>query len=102
MKIRESKKWGKYLSDTAFKDAVISDWSADPEGSALNGELRGVLGRGLARLAPDPRAAVVLRDVQELTNDEAAEVVGVSISALKAKLHRGRVQLRRYLQDYLT
>ena len=102
MKFRETKKWGKYLSDTAFEDAVIPDWSADPEVSALNGELRGVIGEGLARLAPDLRAPVVLRDIQDLTNAEAAEVLGMSILAFKARLHRGRVQLRKYLQDYLT
>lgn len=102
MKIRKAKIHDKYLSDTEFEDAVIPDWSADPVRSALNGELRDVLGQGLVRLAPDLRTAVVLRDVQELTNDEAAEILGISILALKARLHRGRVQLRKYLQDYIT
>jgi len=40
--------------------------------------------------------------VQGLENDEAAEALGITISALKARLHRGRVILRKYLQGYVT
>ena len=44
---------------------------------------------------------MVLRDVQGLSNEEAAEILGLSVSSLKARLHRGRVLLRKYLQPYL-
>jgi len=46
--------------------------------------------------------AVVLRDVEGLSTVEAAEVAGVSESAFKSRLHRGRMQLRTLLQPYLA
>jgi DNA-directed RNA polymerase specialized sigma24 family protein len=45
---------------------------------------------------------VVLPDVQGLNNEEASEILNISVSSLKARLHRGRVLLRKYLQDYLA
>ena len=44
---------------------------------------------------------MVLRDIQELDNTEAAEVLDLSVSAFKARLHRGRVLLRKQLERYL-
>ncbi len=75
-------------------------WTEGPEGAALNAELREKLEEGLALLPPQLRAAVVLRDVQGLSNEEAAEVLQTSIPSLKSKLHRGRVLLRKHLDSY--
>jgi RNA polymerase sigma-70 factor (ECF subfamily) len=72
-----------------------------PEKLAINSELRDHLILGLQLLAPNLRTAVVLRDVQGMNNEEAAQVLNISVSSLKARLHRGRVLLRKYLQDYL-
>jgi RNA polymerase sigma-70 factor (ECF subfamily) len=47
------------------------------------------------------KTAVVLRDIQGLSNEEAPEIVGVSVSSLKARLHRRRVLPREYLKDYI-
>lgn len=52
-------------------------------------------------LSPNLKAAVVLRDLQGLNNQEAADVMAISVSSLKARLHRGRVQLREHMRDYL-
>jgi RNA polymerase sigma-70 factor (ECF subfamily) len=71
-----------------------------PEKMALNSELREHLEEGLALLPPNLRTIVVLQDVQGLSNEEAAKVLQISVSALKARLHRGRVLLRKYLVDY--
>ncbi len=56
---------------------------------------------GLSLLAPNLKTAVVLRDVEGMSNEEAADILKISVSSLKARLHRGRVMLRKYLQDYL-
>ena len=47
------------------------------------------------------RAAVVLRDIEGLSTQEAAEIVGVGEAAFKSRLHRGRMQLRALLEPYL-
>ena len=52
-------------------------------------------------LPADLRAAVVLRDVQDLTNAEASDALSISVSALKARLHRGRVLMLKHLEGYL-
>ena len=79
----------------------VVDWSPGPESQVLNDELKEKLEESIGLLSDDLRTAVVLRDVQELSIDEAAQVVGVSVAAFKARLHRGRVALRSYLSTYV-
>ena len=50
-------------------------------------------------MEPSLRAAVVLRDVQGLSSIEAAEVLDISVPALKSRLHRARVLLRQHLSS---
>jgi RNA polymerase sigma-70 factor (ECF subfamily) len=72
-----------------------------PEARALDREFEAVLVRALAQLPPELRAAVVLRDIEGLSTEEAAAVVGVRQAAFKSRLHRGRMQLRSFLEPYL-
>ena len=101
MKIRKVKSRAKYITETGYDDVIVHDLSNDPEKAAINGELREVVESGLAWLSPDLRAAVVLRDVQGLTTEEAAAVLESSVAAFKSRLHRGRVLLRKRLEAYL-
>jgi len=102
MKIRKDKSRAKYLIQTGYDDAVVQDWGNNPEQAAINGELRDVVEAGLDGLSPELRAAVVLRDVQGLTTEEAAETLSLSVSAFKSRLHRGRVLLRKSLAGYFA
>ena len=76
-------------------------WIEGPESAALNSELREQLEEGLALLPPQLRVAVVLRDLQGMSNEEAAGILKTSVPSLKSKLHRGRVLLRKYLDQYV-
>jgi len=107
MKIRKEQVRSKYLTNTGYDDLVVHNWRDagspnEPERAALNSELRDVLEKGLSRLSPDIRAAVVLRDVQGFTTEEAATTLDLTVPSLKARLHRGRVLLRKYLEGYLA
>ena len=102
LKIRKERTRDKYLMLTGYEDAFVADWSTNPEKAAIDGELGDVLEEGLRRLIPNLRTAIVLRDVQGLTNEEAAEALDITVSAFKSKLHRGRVLLRKYLAGYLA
>jgi RNA polymerase sigma-70 factor (ECF subfamily) len=62
--------------------------------------LRDLLVRELAALPFDHRAAVVLRDVEGLSNAEVAEALGISVAAAKSRIHRGRMQIRDALADW--
>lgn len=72
-----------------------------PESRTLEREFERVLLRALNQLPADWRAAVVLRDIEGLSTQEAAEIVGVRQVAFKSRLHRGRMQLRTLLEPYL-
>ena len=102
MKIRKEKSRAKYLTETGYDDAVVHDWRNDPEKAAMNAELRDVLQSGLGRLCPELRAVIVLRDVQGLSCQEAAEALDITVASLKSRLHRARVLLRKYLEGYLA
>jgi len=54
--------------------------------------------RALAALPPEFRAAVVLCDVEGLTYDEIADVLGVKLGTVRSRIHRGRAQLRAALK----
>ncbi len=102
MKIRKEKSRAKYLVETGYNDEIIKNWSNDPEQEAIDGELREVVETGLESLSPDLRAAIVLRDVQAVSTEESAEALGLSISAFKSRLHRGRLLLRQHIDGYLV
>ncbi len=72
-----------------------------PEARALDREFERVVERALSQLPPEWRAAVVLRDLEGLSTEEAARVVGVREAAFKSRLHRGRMRLRALLEPYL-
>ena len=74
---------------------------AGPQARTLDREFEQMLERALAQLPVDLRAAVVLRDLEGLTTEEAAAAVGVRQAAFKSRLHRGRMQLRALLEPYL-
>jgi RNA polymerase sigma-70 factor (ECF subfamily) len=73
-----------------------------PEAQTLDREFERTLERALSQLPADWRAAVVLRDIEGLSTQDAAEVVGIGEAAFKSRLHRGRMQLRALLEPYLT
>ena len=89
------------VSEDARPDAPSSDLAELPGPAALNSELGEKLAAAVDDLPDDLRTAVVLRDIQGLSNSEAADILGVSIPALKARLHRGRVVIRGKLSEYV-
>jgi RNA polymerase sigma-70 factor, ECF subfamily len=71
----------------------------EPSRQAENSELRRALGKALAELAPTLRTAIVLRDVEGLSTQEAAEIAGVSQAAFKSRLHQARLRVRAAIGD---
>ena len=73
---------------------------------AMNNELKEVLGSAVQRLPEEYRAVFVLRDIDGLSNKEVGELLGLSIPAVKSRLHRSRLMLRkklnRYYSDYVN
>ena len=74
---------------------LLADWSGTPERELLSGEAREILEGGLALLPDHYRAILVLRDVEELSNEEVAEALGESVASVKSRLHRARMAYAR-------
>jgi RNA polymerase sigma-70 factor (ECF subfamily) len=69
-------------------------------GVAVTRELQDVLQRAIDRLPDQYRAVFVLRDVDGLSNQETGQILDLSVPAVKSRLHRSRIMLRRRLQRY--
>lgn len=76
---------------------VAQDPGRSPYEQALDSETRVLIERGLTKLNPVFRTAVVLRDVQNLSYEEIAEILQVSLGTVKSRILRGREALRREL-----
>jgi RNA polymerase sigma-70 factor (ECF subfamily) len=72
-----------------------------PEDAAVERDLGRRLERAIAALEPTSREVLVLRDVEGLTAPEVAEVLGVSVDAVKSRLHRARADVRARLEGEL-
>jgi RNA polymerase sigma-70 factor (ECF subfamily) len=76
-------------------------WGAEsPETEALRSERRALLARALEALSPEDREVLVLRDLEELTGEETAAALGLSLAATKSRLHRARLRLAAELRRY--
>jgi RNA polymerase sigma-70 factor (ECF subfamily) len=79
----------------------MADWSSRVDEQALTGELREVLARAIDGLPPDYRTALVMHDVEGLSNPDIAETLGISLPAVKSRVHRSRLFVRKQLAEYL-
>ena len=76
---------------------LLADWSRTPEEALLSEEGRAAVNRAIDTLPPTYRAVLVLRDIEGLSNEEAADALGESIASVKSRLHRARMALREQL-----
>ena len=84
----------------------VPDWTTQPVDELLSSELRAVMEEGKRLLDEDLRTVFILRDEEGLSNAEVAEILDLSVAAVKSRLHRARLRLRdrlsRYFADRLT
>jgi RNA polymerase sigma-70 factor (ECF subfamily) len=77
----------------------LSDHGRSPYDLALNRERQQAIEKALEELNPVFRSAVVLRDVEDLSYEEIADVLNVSLGTVKSRILRGREALRRTLTE---
>jgi len=68
----------------------------------MNTELRSHLDNAIHRLPEEYRVVFVLRDIENLTAEETARILKLSIPAVKSRLRRARIFLREQLNDYMV
>ena len=107
MKLRQRKD-GKFLpldqqvdTEEGSIQREIPSGDADPEQQHEREELRSLLSSGIDSLPESCRVVLVLRDIEGLSTEETAESLGLSVSAVKSRLLRARLQLRGKLQRVL-
>jgi len=75
----------------------IAVWDGDPEQRYSQEEMRTILDEAVSSLRPTFRSVFVLRDIEELSTEETANVLDLSIPAVKSRLLRARLQMREKL-----
>lgn len=81
-------------AEKEYRPRDLADWREIPSESLERGELRETLQRALDMLSPTAREVVLLRDVQNYSTAETAQILRISIVAVKSRLLRARMQIR--------
>jgi RNA polymerase sigma-70 factor (ECF subfamily) len=79
----------------------IADWSKVPDSQMLQTQLKEILTAAIQELPEIYRAVLLLRDVEELSTEETAQILDVSIDVVKTRLHRARLAIRQKLDRHL-
>jgi RNA polymerase sigma-70 factor, ECF subfamily len=81
---------------------LLADWSETPEEELLSNETRRAVRRMIASLPDRYRVVLLLRDLEGLSNEETAEILGDSVASVKSRLHRARMALREQVTRSLV
>jgi RNA polymerase sigma-70 factor (ECF subfamily) len=79
----------------------VVDWSQDVDKLVAGNEINRIIREALDQLSPVDRAVVVMSDLEDMSNREVGEALGLTIQAVKARLHRARLFLRGKLSASL-
>lgn len=87
------------IEDADERDTPLNivDWKPGPVEQLLTEETREIMEQAIEALPPEFRQVFILRDVEELSNAEVAEVLDLSVAAVKSRLHRARLKVRNRL-----
>jgi RNA polymerase sigma-70 factor, ECF subfamily len=78
----------------------LQDWGPSPEQRFAQTEMRQILSGVIDELEPDYRTVFALRDIEELSTEDTAATLGISVPAVKSRLLRARLKLRQKLDRY--
>jgi RNA polymerase sigma-70 factor (ECF subfamily) len=78
----------------------LEDWGPSPEQRFAQTEMHEILSGVIDELEPEYRTVFALRDVEELSTEETAKTLGISVPAVKSRLLRARLKLRQKLNRY--
>lgn len=108
MKLRNKKK-EQYVSlddympsfnSTGFQNEKITDWSESTESLLFTNETREMIQKAVDMLPEKEKIVFILRDVEGLSTEKVGEILDLTIAAVKSRLHRARLFLRKKLSTY--
>ncbi len=89
-------------TERGLETVDLPDVTLVPEDAALSSDLMDAINRAAGSLSEPLRIVFLLRDVEGFSNEEVAEILGLTVAAVKSRLHRARAALRAELEDYLA
>ena len=108
MKLRSKKKEPNVSIDelmpsfngAGFQQEKIQDWSENTESLLFTNETRDVISKAIDLLPEKEKVVFLLRDVEGLSTEKAGEILDLTVPAVKSRLHRARLFLRKKLSSY--
>jgi RNA polymerase sigma-70 factor, ECF subfamily len=88
--------------DEGFRPRQVQKWAEDPERLLAASQMNELVREAVLRLPEKYRIAVLLRDINQLSTEEAAAALDLSVPALKARVLRGRLMLRESLAPHFV
>lgn len=86
--------------DTDLFPRELEDWGPTPEQKYAQTEMQNIVGEMIDGLGPEYRVVFLLRDFEELSTQETADALGISMSSVKSRLLRARLKLREKLNRH--
>jgi RNA polymerase sigma-70 factor (ECF subfamily) len=92
------------IEDASEREApiAIADWKPGPVEQLLTQETFRAMEDAVDSLPAEFRQVFILRDVEELSNAEVAEILDLSVAAVKSRLHRARLRVRNHLVSFFS
>ena len=108
MKLRSKKKEPNVSIDelmpsfngAGFQQEKIQDWSENTESLLFTNEIRDVISKAIDLLPEKEKVVFLLRDVEGFSTEKAGEILDLTVPAVKSRLHRARLFLRKKLSSY--
>ncbi len=108
MKLRARKKQPQLSLDTSlplfhnsgYQKQPVKDWTKKSETLLLNQESKEIISQAIDKLPEKEKVVFILRDVEEMSTEKVGEILELSIPAVKSRLHRARLFLRKRLSRY--
>jgi len=79
----------------------IADWSGLPDHQLMRSEMKHVLDQAISELPENYKPVLLMRDVEELSTLETAQILDLTEDVVKTRLHRARLAVRQKLDEYL-
>jgi RNA polymerase sigma-70 factor, ECF subfamily len=84
-----------------YTPAALTDWREVPLAALERQEIRAIIQQAVAELPDTYREIITLRDVEELSVNDTASLLGISVTLVKVRLHRARMMLQKKLVSHL-
>ena len=89
-----------FFNEAGFQQQKLNDWSENTESLMFTNETRNVINNAVELLPEKEKVVFLLRDVEGLSTEKTGEILDLTVPAVKSRLHRARLFLRKKLSNY--